>query len=66
MAQALALGGLIAPFHYLSGVWDVPGEVVWWLAIVLLGVAVVLTMTSGAEFVRDVVRYRRTASDQPA
>ena len=66
MAQALALGGLIAPFHYLSGGWDVPGEIVWWLAIVLLAVAVVLTMTSGAEFVRDVVRYRRTVTDQPA
>jgi CDP-diacylglycerol--glycerol-3-phosphate 3-phosphatidyltransferase len=64
MAQALALGGLIAPFHYLSGVWDVPGEIVWWLAIVLLAVAVVLTMTSGAEFVRDVVRYRRTVSER--
>ncbi|MFL6108470.1 MAG: CDP-diacylglycerol--glycerol-3-phosphate 3-phosphatidyltransferase [Marmoricola sp.] len=66
MAQALALGGLVAPFHYLSGGWDVPGEVVWWLAIVLLVVAVVLTMTSGVEFVRDVVRHRKTVSDQPA
>ena len=66
MAQALALGGLVAPFHYLPGGWDVPGEIVWWLALALLAVAVVLTMTSGAEFVRDVVRFRRTVSDQPA
>jgi len=66
MAQALALGGLIAPFHYLSGALDVPGEIVWWLAIVLLVVAVVLTMTSGVEFVRDVIRFRRKVSDQPA
>jgi len=65
-AQALALGGLVAPFHYLSGGWDVPGEIVWWLAIALLAVAVVLTMTSGIEFVRDVLRHRRTVSDQPA
>ncbi len=65
-AQALALGGLVAPFHYLSDGWDVPGEVVWWLAIALLGVAVVLTMTSGVEFVRDVLRHRRSVSDQPA
>ena len=62
MAQALALGGLIAPFHYLSGGWDVPGDVVWWLAVVLMGVAVVLTMTSGYEFARDVLRHRRGAS----
>ena len=62
MAQALALGGLIAPFHYLDGAWDVPGDVVWWLAVVLMAVAVVLTMTSGYEFVRDVVKHRRAAA----
>jgi len=60
MAQALALGGLVAPFHYLDGGWDVPGEIVWWAAIVLMGVAVVLTMTSGYEFARDVLRHRQT------
>lgn len=65
MAQALALGGLVAPFHYLEGGLDVPGEIVWWCAIVLMGVAVVLTMTSGYEFARDVVRHRRS-TDQPA
>ncbi len=65
MAQALALAGLVGPFHYLDGVWDVPGEILWWAAIVLMGVAVVLTMTSGYEFARDVVRHRRS-SDQPA
>ncbi|MFL6061821.1 MAG: CDP-diacylglycerol--glycerol-3-phosphate 3-phosphatidyltransferase [Marmoricola sp.] len=61
MAQALALGGLIGPFHYLHGFWDVPGEVLWWAAIVLMAVAVVLTMTSGYEFARDVMRHRRGA-----
>ena len=62
MAQALALGGLIAPFHYLSGGWDLPGDIVWWAAVALMGVAVVLTMTSGYEFARDVVRHRRTTA----
>lgn len=62
MAQALALAGLIAPFHYLPGGWDVPGDVVWWTAVVLMAVAVVLTMTSGYEFARDVVRHRRQAA----
>ncbi len=65
MAQALALGGLIAPFHELSGHWDVPGDIVWWIAVGLMAVAVVLTMTSGAEFARDIIRHRRT-SDVPA
>jgi CDP-diacylglycerol--glycerol-3-phosphate 3-phosphatidyltransferase len=65
MAQALALGGLIGPFHYLHGFWDVPGEVLWWAAIALMAVAVVLTMTSGVEFARDVLRHRRS-TDAPA
>jgi CDP-diacylglycerol--glycerol-3-phosphate 3-phosphatidyltransferase len=59
MAQGLALGGFIGPFRELPGGWDVPGEVVWWLSAVLMGVAFVLTLTSGAEFVRDVLRHRR-------
>jgi CDP-diacylglycerol--glycerol-3-phosphate 3-phosphatidyltransferase len=62
MAQALALGGFVAPFKDLSGGWDVPGDVVWWVSAVLMGVAVVLTVTSGLEFVRDVARQRRTVS----
>ncbi|RZI86865.1 MAG: CDP-diacylglycerol--glycerol-3-phosphate 3-phosphatidyltransferase [Microbacterium sp.] len=66
MAQALALGGLIAPFHDLSGGWDLPGDVVWWAAVALMVVAVVLTMTSGYEFARDVVRHRRTAAPAEA
>jgi CDP-diacylglycerol--glycerol-3-phosphate 3-phosphatidyltransferase len=59
MAQAIALGGFVAPFKDLAGGWDVPGDVVWWVAAILMGVAVVLTVTSGVEFVRDVVQQRR-------
>ena len=62
MAQALALGGFVAPFKDLPGAWDVPGDVVWWAAAVLMGVAVVLTVTSGVEFARDVRQHRRGAS----
>jgi CDP-diacylglycerol--glycerol-3-phosphate 3-phosphatidyltransferase len=62
MAQALALGGFVAPFKHLTGGWDVPGDVVWWLSAVLMGIAVVLTVTSGVEFARDVVSQRRAAA----
>jgi CDP-diacylglycerol--glycerol-3-phosphate 3-phosphatidyltransferase len=62
MAQALALGGFVAPFGMLSGGWDTPGDVVWWLAAVLLAIAVVLTITSGVEFARDVLAFRRSAA----
>jgi CDP-diacylglycerol---glycerol-3-phosphate 3-phosphatidyltransferase len=62
-AQALALGGFVAPFKDLTGRWDGPGDLVWWLAAIFMGVAVVLTVTSGLEFVRDVVRHRRAVVD---
>ena len=61
MAQALALGGFVAPFKDLTGSWEVPGDVVWWIAAVLMAIAVVLTVTSGLEFVRDIVRQRRVS-----
>ncbi len=57
--QALALGGFVAPFGLLEGSLETPGLVLWWLATVCLAGAVVLTMTSGFEFARDVVRHRR-------
>jgi CDP-diacylglycerol---glycerol-3-phosphate 3-phosphatidyltransferase len=62
MAQALALGGFVGPFKDLAGGWDVPGDVVWWVAAILMGVAVALTVTSGLEFVRDVLHQRRAAN----
>ncbi len=58
MAQALALGGFVAPFRHLDGFWEVPGMVVWWAAAALMAVAVVLTLTSGLEFARDALRQR--------
>ncbi len=58
MAQALALGGFVAPFRHLDGHWETPGLVVWWAAAVLMGVAVLLTLASGLEFARDALRQR--------
>jgi CDP-diacylglycerol--glycerol-3-phosphate 3-phosphatidyltransferase len=59
--QVVALGGFIAPFGYLTGPLEVAGDLAWWGAAVALAVAVVLTITSGVEFARDVVRHRREA-----
>ncbi|MGI9155683.1 MAG: CDP-diacylglycerol--glycerol-3-phosphate 3-phosphatidyltransferase [Marmoricola sp.] len=61
MAQALALGGLSAPFHQLHGWWNVPGDVVWVASVAMLVVAVVLTVTSGVEFARDARKQTRAA-----
>jgi CDP-diacylglycerol--glycerol-3-phosphate 3-phosphatidyltransferase len=60
--QATALGGLVAPFWLLTGGLDTPGQVVWWLSAVCLVGAAVLTITSGVEFARDVVRHRQTSA----
>jgi CDP-diacylglycerol--glycerol-3-phosphate 3-phosphatidyltransferase len=67
--QAVALAGFIAPFGLLTGPLEVPGDIIWWISAVLLGVAFVLTMTSGLEFARDVVRHRtgrRVTAEDPA
>jgi CDP-diacylglycerol--glycerol-3-phosphate 3-phosphatidyltransferase len=61
MMQVCALAAFVAPFGYLDGALEVPGDIMWWLAAVALGVAVVLTLTSGWEFARDVLRHRRGA-----
>ncbi|MCW2757534.1 MAG: CDP-diacylglycerol--glycerol-3-phosphate 3-phosphatidyltransferase [Nocardioidaceae bacterium] len=68
LTQVLALGGFVAPFKHLEGFWHVPGLVVWWVALVCMVVAVVLTLTSGYEFARDAItqtRAARAAQGQP-
>ena len=57
--QAMALGGFVAPFGLLEGSLRTPGLLLWWITTVFLVGAVVLTMTSGLEFARDVIRHRR-------
>ena len=59
--QSIALGGFIAPFGLITGPFAVAGDIIWWLSAVALAIAVVLTVTSGWEFARDVLRHRREA-----
>ncbi|NYD42179.1 CDP-diacylglycerol--glycerol-3-phosphate 3-phosphatidyltransferase [Nocardioides panaciterrulae] len=62
--QALALGLLCLPLRQVDGALDTPGEIVFYLAQVLLAAAVAMTLWSGYEFFRDVRRQRRaTAAD---
>lgn len=58
--QALALGFLTLPLLEVDGWLDVPGEISWVLAVVLLVVAFALTLWSGYEFFRDVWRQRHS------
>jgi CDP-diacylglycerol--glycerol-3-phosphate 3-phosphatidyltransferase len=57
-AQGVGLGLLTLPLLEVDGWLDVPGEVVYVVALVILGIAVVLTITSGYEFFREVWRQR--------
>ena len=57
--QGLALGLLCLPLRQVDGALDAVGEVVFYLAQVLLAGAVAMTLWSGYEFFRDVLRQRR-------
>ena len=57
--QAIALGMLTLPLREVEGALEVPGLVLWWIAVVLLAAAVVMTMYSGYEFFRDAFKQRR-------
>jgi CDP-diacylglycerol--glycerol-3-phosphate 3-phosphatidyltransferase len=57
--QAIALSTLCLPLRQVSGEpWETLGEVVFYLAQVLLAGAVAMTLWSGYEFFRDVWRQR--------
>lgn len=58
VVQAVALTSLCLPLRQVSSPWHGPGEVVFYLAEVVLAVAVALTIWSGYEFFRDVWRQR--------
>ncbi len=57
--QGLALGLLCLPLRQVDGALDAVGEVAFYLAQVLLAGAVAMTLWSGYEFFRDVLRQRR-------
>jgi CDP-diacylglycerol--glycerol-3-phosphate 3-phosphatidyltransferase len=59
MLQAVALGTLVLPLRLVEGPLEAPALVVWWLAVVVLAAAVVMTVYSGYEFFRDAFRQRR-------
>ncbi len=64
--QGLALALLSLPLLEVSGAWDVPGEVVYYVAMGFLAVAVALTIWSGYEFFRDVWKQRHVIRNVPA
>ena len=59
MLQALGLSLLILPLRLVDGALEVPALVLWWVGVVLLAAAVVMTLYSGYEFFRDAFRQHR-------
>ena len=58
--QVIGLSGLVLPFTDpgLPDWWETPGEVLFVVAVVLVGVAVVLTIVSGVQFFVGVWGHR--------
>jgi CDP-diacylglycerol--glycerol-3-phosphate 3-phosphatidyltransferase len=65
--QVIGLSGLVLPFRDpdLPQWMHAPGEVLYYLAVVLVAVAVVLTIVSGAQFFAGVWRQRRALLGEP-
>lgn len=57
--QTFALGLLVLPLQQLSGRWDTFGDVLWWIGAALLGVAVVVTVVTGADYLVKAIAARR-------
>ena len=59
VVQTIALGGLIIPLRMFPGPLDPVGEALWWVAVTLMGIAVALTVVTGADYVRQTLAARR-------
>jgi CDP-diacylglycerol---glycerol-3-phosphate 3-phosphatidyltransferase len=60
--QAVGLSGLILPLmdSDLPDWMQTPAEILWWIALVLVAIAVALTIVSGVQFFMGVWRQRHT------
>ena len=59
MLQAIALSAMILPLRSLDGAWGTVGEVLWWMAVLVMAAAVVVTVVTGVDYVRQALRLRR-------
>ena len=66
--QVIGLSGLVLPLRDpdLPGWMETPGELLYYLAVAFLAVAVVLTVVSGAQFFAGVWRQRHHLTGTPA
>ncbi len=57
--QAVALSGFILPLDELTGSLSPVGQALWWVAIVVMAAAVLVTLVTGVDYVRAALRVRR-------
>ncbi|MEJ7741114.1 MAG: CDP-diacylglycerol--glycerol-3-phosphate 3-phosphatidyltransferase [Nocardioidaceae bacterium] len=57
--QAVALCGLILPLREFSAPLEEVGEGLWWVATAIMVAAVVITVVTGLDILREAVRVRR-------
>jgi CDP-diacylglycerol--glycerol-3-phosphate 3-phosphatidyltransferase len=58
--QGFALAGFILPLRQFSGRWDLPGDILWWVAAASMAAAVAITLVTGLDYVREAMRVRRS------
>ncbi len=65
--QVIGLSGLVLPLRDpdLPGWMETPGDLLYYLAVAFLAVAVVLTVVSGAQFFSGVWKQRHTLRGEP-
>ncbi len=65
--QVIGLSGLVLPLRDadLPGWMETPGELLYYLAVVFVAIAVVLTMVSGAQFFAGVWKQRHALRAAP-
>jgi CDP-diacylglycerol--glycerol-3-phosphate 3-phosphatidyltransferase len=66
LLQTVALGLFILPLKLLDGTWGSIGNVVWWVAVLLMAAAVMLTVVTGIDYVVKALAVRRNGRAAPS
>jgi CDP-diacylglycerol--glycerol-3-phosphate 3-phosphatidyltransferase len=63
--QGVALAGFILPLRDFRGGWQTIGDILWWVAAASMAAAVLITIVTGLDYVREAMRLRREGQPAP-
>src|SRR5881394_2541561 len=63
--QGFALALFIMPLLELSSPWKTAGMALWWVGVAIMAVAVVITVITGYEYVREAQKLHREGQHAP-